>query len=213
MLKQNIIEELNHFIATVNKNRKNTKNLTTPSLIRISVHLLKDMPAVRDVIFEYFGLVADGTVQSFVEFEKNDKKGDSRQQPRTSSGPAGASSNSVNAGGGNGGEDDGGTNELEQQDCFTQIEQTLINILRSNPAIWSPIVASWSLDLIGSLAQNFSRHNYPLSLACNYWLRCTTMHCLLNLTCLSFNHLKTDDAEHYVDTLFSKSYPSISHQL
>lgn len=216
MLKQHVIVDFNHFITTLSKNRKNVKSLATPSLIRMSLHLLENLPAAREVIFEYFSLVADVAVQSYVETES---KTDSRSDARTSGGQRGMSSpsssslltqsgsnNSVSStsGTGTGVGISTFTSEEEQQNCFDQIEETLINVIQNNPSAWSAIVASWSLDLIGTLSQSLARHNFPLSRACNYWLKCSTMRGLLNLTCLSFSKLNSDESEYCVEALFSK---------
>lgn len=216
MLKQHIIAEFNHFLTTT-KDRKNVKSLVTPSLLRMSLHLLENLPASRDVILDYFTLVADVSVQSYVEPEqKADQRSDGRtsggqraiNSPNTSTSLAHGSNDSASSpsssGNGDGGKGGAFASEEFLQNCFDQIEPVITNIIQNNPTGWSAIVATWSLDLLGTLTQSYGRHNLPLSVACNYWMKCSTMRTLLNLICLSLSKLNLDEAESYVETFFSK---------
>lgn len=67
MLKQHILVELKQFIQYVSSYRGgNPKTLTSNVLVRTSLHLLEDLPAAREIVFEYFALVAEVGVQSYV---------------------------------------------------------------------------------------------------------------------------------------------------
>lgn len=66
MLKQHVLVELKQFIQAVTNNRGNQKSLVSSALIKNSLHLLEDLPAAREIVFEYFALVAEVSVQAYL---------------------------------------------------------------------------------------------------------------------------------------------------
>lgn len=188
MLKQHVLVELKQFIQSISSYRGgNPKTLTANSLIRTSLHLLEDLPAARDIVFEYFALVAEVGVQSYVNTANVDLQTGVMLQPQK-----------LNA------------NPQQQQltaavedPCFEVIQQALENMVGKGPGAWGTIIASWSLDLVGSLSDKYSKR-MSIGAACNYWLNCSTMRGLLTLISICFRKLTNAEAETCVETLLGE---------
>lgn len=188
MLKQNIIIEFTNFLQTLNTHRTNAKVLTTNSLVRTSLHLLEELPAVRDIIFEYFSLIAEVAVKSYViNANMKQQPGDipiQHQKPNH---------NQVNS-----------NTAKDEDSCFQMIQQVLENNINKLPAAWGVVIASWSLDLVGSLSDKYTQRKMPIGIACNYWLNCSAMRGLLTLINIVFRKLSNVEAESCVETLLSE---------
>lgn len=189
MLKQHVLVELRQFIQSVSSYRGgNLKSLTSSSLVRTSLHLLEDLPAAREIVFEYFALVCEVGVQSYVNTTNVDPQTGVVIQPQKSV-----------------------TGQQLQQHisvpvedtCFDNIQQVLENMVSKGPAVWGAVVASWCLDLVGSLSDKYSKQ-MSIGSACNYWLSCNTMRGLLTLISICFRKLTNAEAEKCVETLLCK---------
>lgn len=190
MLKQHVLVELKQFIQYISSYRGGSpKILTANSLIRTSLHLLEDLPAARDIVFEYFALVAEVGVQSYVNTANVDlQTGIMLQSQKLNS------------------------NQQQQQQqltaavedpCFDVIQQALENLVSKGPGAWGTVIASWSLDLVGSLSDKYSKR-MSIGAACNYWLNCSTMRGLLTLISICFRKLTNAEAETCVETLLGE---------
>ncbi|XP_037828005.1 integrator complex subunit 5 [Lucilia sericata] len=188
MLKQHILVELKQFIQYVSAYRGgNPKTLTSNALVRTSLHLLEDLPAAREIVFEYFALVAEVGVQSYVNTANVDlQTGVGIQQQKL------------------------GTSQQQQQQltvsmedpCFEFIQLALENMVSKGPGAWGAVIASWCLDLVGSLSDKYSKR-MSIGAACNYWLNCSTMRGLLTLISICFRKLTNSEAETCVETLLA----------
>lgn len=187
MLKQHVLVELKQFIQCISSYRGGgPKILTANSLIRTSLHLLEDLPAARDIVFEYFALVAEVGVQSYVNTANVDlqtgvvpKLGANQQQPQQQ------------------------LTAAVEDPCFDVIQQALENLVSKGPGAWGTVIASWSLDLVGSLSDKYSKR-MSIGAACNYWLNCSTMRGLLTLISICFRKLTNAEAETCVETLLGE---------
>lgn len=189
MLKQHVLVELRQFIQSVSTIHRSSSNLTSIGLIRASLHLLDDLPSCREIIFEYFALVAEVGVQSYVNTANVDPQtGLIIQQPQKMAG-----------------------NQQQQQPvsqedpCFEMIQQALDNMVSKGPSAWATVIASWSLELVGSLSDKYSKR-MPIGAACNYWLNCSTMRGLLALVSVCFRKLTNAEAESCVETLLGRCF-------
>lgn len=189
MLKQHVLVELKQFIQSISTYRgANPKTLTTNALLRTSLHLLEDLPAAREIVFEYFALVAEVGVQSYVNTANIDPQTGVLVQPAQKM---------------------QNTNQQQlstvsmEDPCFESIQQALENMVSKGPGAWGAVIASWSLDLVGSLSDKYSKR-MSIGVACNYWLSCTTMRGLLTLISICFRKLTNAEAETCVETLLGK---------
>lgn len=183
MLKQHVLVELKQFIHSVGSYRGNPKTLTTHALLRTSLHLLEDLPAAKEIVFEYFALVAEVGVQSYVNTANVDQQTGTLMQPPKMQGNQQQQL------------------PVSQEDpCFEMIQQALENMVCKGPAAWGAVIASWSLDLVGSLSDKYSKR-MSIGAACNYWLNCCTMRGLLTLISICFRKLTNAEAESCVETL------------
>lgn len=189
MLKQHVLVELKQFIqsvSTLSSYRGSHPNLTSHSLVRTSLHLLEDLPAAREIVFEYFALVAEVGVQSYVNTSNVDQQTGMVLQQKTQSGQQ----QQV---------------PVSQEDpCFEIIQMALENMVSKGPPAWGTVVASWCLDLVGSLSDKYSKR-MSIGSACNFWLQCTTMRGLLTLISICFRKLTNAEAESCVETLLGES--------
>lgn len=78
MIKQPILAELKFFVSSVSTLSNNSKEIS-PQLVRVSLNLLNDLPASRDVVFEYFSHVFDTIVTNYVNYTNG--SGDSQETP------------------------------------------------------------------------------------------------------------------------------------
>uniref|UniRef100_A0A1B0BJZ1 Integrator complex subunit 5 C-terminal domain-containing protein n=1 Tax=Glossina palpalis gambiensis TaxID=67801 RepID=A0A1B0BJZ1_9MUSC len=180
MLKQHVLVELKHFIQAVSSHRGNAKKLTSSSLIRTSLHLLEDLPAARDIVFEYFSLVAEVAVQGYCVAEQQTSMTSKNSNNQTAQSPG-----------------------AQEDPCFEVIQQALENVVNKVPGAWGVVVASWSLDLVGNLSDKYTKRKMSIGVACNYWLSCGTMRGLLTLISICFRKLTNLEAESCVETLLN----------
>ena len=161
MLKQHVLLELKQFIQSVTTHRGNQKTLISNSLIRTSLHLLEDLPAAREIVFEYFALVAEVSVQAYLASNQQD------------------------------------------EDCFTPIQEALERMCKG-PSAWSPVIASWSLDLVANLSDKYTKRKMSIVVACNFWLNCNSIRGLLTLVSICFRKFNKLEAEACVENMLGK---------
>ncbi|KAM7364141.1 integrator complex subunit 5 omd isoform 1-T6 [Cochliomyia hominivorax] len=186
MLKQHVLVELRQFIQCVSTNRGgDPKTLTSNTLVRTALHLLEDLPSAREIVFEYFTLVAEVGVQSYVNTANVDLQTGVLMQPSKL-----AASQQQQQ-------------QLSMEDsCFDIIQQSLESMISKGPGAWGAVIASWSLDLVGSLSDKYSKR-MSIGAACNFWLNCSTMRGLLSLISICFRKLTNAEAETCVETLLA----------
>ncbi|XP_055905945.1 integrator complex subunit 5 [Eupeodes corollae] len=173
MLKQHILIELKQFIAAITGHRGNPKNINATHLVRTSLHLLEDLPASREIVFEYFSLVFDVAVANYVANNAGSESKAQQQMP-------------------------------PEDESFADIQEALENLVNKGPSAWSPLIASWSLDLVGKLSDKYShKRKMSIGASCNFWLNCNAMKGLLSLISSCFRKLTDSEAESCVETLLA----------
>lgn len=173
MLKQHILVELKQFIAAVTSQRGNPKSINATQLVRTSLHLLEDLPASREIIFDYFSLVFDVAVANYVA---NNAASESKSQQQLP----------------------------PEEEAFSDIQEALENLVNKGPPAWSPVIASWSLDLVGKLSDKYThKRKMGIGAACNFWLNCNAIKGLLSLISSCFRKLTDAEAESCVETLLA----------
>ncbi|XP_053946850.1 integrator complex subunit 5 [Anastrepha ludens] len=195
MLKQHVLVELKQFVQAVTSHRGSPKKLTNSSLLRSSFHLLEDLPAAREIIFEYFSLVAEVAVQNYVANANVDyATGLPIRQGKQGGGGGGGPSSSNNV----------PTQPTVIEDSsWSAVQEALENLVIKGPPAWGPVIASWSLDLVGKLSDKYTKRKMSIVAACNYWLNCGAMRGLLTLISLSFRKLTNAEKETCVETLLA----------
>ncbi|KAL1389194.1 hypothetical protein pipiens_012574 [Culex pipiens pipiens] len=75
MIKQPVLAELQYFVSSVSLLYKGVPlkdSAAATALVKCALHLLEDLPSTRDAVFEYFSLVFNGAVKSYLSnVEKN----------------------------------------------------------------------------------------------------------------------------------------------
>nr|XP_014090440.1 integrator complex subunit 5 [Bactrocera oleae] len=189
MLKQHVLVELKQFIQAVTNHNGNPKKLPNSSLLRSCFRLLEDLPAAREIILEYFSIVAEVAVQNYLANANVDyTTGLPIRQGKQGAGP----SSSNNA-----------TTQLAviEDSNWAAVQEALENLVVKGPPAWGPVIASWSLDLVGKLSDRYTKRKMSIIAACNYWLNCGAMRGLLTLISLSFRKLTNSEKETCVETL------------
>ncbi|XP_017488980.1 PREDICTED: integrator complex subunit 5 isoform X2 [Rhagoletis zephyria] len=190
MLKQHVLVELKQFVQAVTSHRGNQKKLTNTSLLRSSFHLLEDLPAAREIIFEYFSLVAEVAVQNYVANANVDyATGLPIRQGKQGGGGSSSTSNVPTQ------------PTVIEDSSWSAVQEALENLVVKGPSAWGPVIASWSLDLVGKLSDKYTKRKMSIVAACNYWLNCGAMRGLLTLISLSFRKLSNTEKESCVETL------------
>ncbi|XP_034115208.1 integrator complex subunit 5 [Drosophila albomicans] len=185
MLQQNILDQLKQFIETVSSDHSNPQSLTKPSLIKVALGFLDELPATRDIVFDYFGILAEIGVQLYVSPEMMDQKtgmpvsqikqGGNRQQQM----------------------------RAEEYESFNMVKTSLQNLVWKGPPAWSPLIANWSLELVAKLSDKYTQRRMTITASCNYWLECSAMHGLLTLINSCFRKLSNAEAESCVETMLN----------
>ncbi|XP_068152334.1 integrator complex subunit 5 [Drosophila tropicalis] len=186
MLRQNLLEQLKHFIDTVGNGLNNPFHvLTNPSLIKLSLSFLEELPATRDIVFEYFSLLAEISVQLYVLPEMMDtktglpvsqvKQGGNRQQQM----------------------------RAQEYESFNLVQTALQNLVWKGPPAWSPFIANWSLNLVARLSDKYTQRRMTITASCNYWLECNAMHGLLTLITGCFRKLTNAEEETCVEIMLN----------
>ncbi|XP_030375850.1 integrator complex subunit 5 [Scaptodrosophila lebanonensis] len=191
MLRQNLLDQLHHFITTVTTTPSNAQVLTQPSLIKVALNFLDELPATREIVFDYFGILAEIGVQLYVSPEMVDgktglpvsqvKQGGNRQQQL----------------------------RAQEYEAFNMVKTSLQNLIWKGPAAWSPLIANWSLELVAKLSDKYTQRRMTITASCNYWLECSAMHGLLTLINSCFRKLSNTEAETCVETMLNafRRYP------
>uniref|UniRef100_A0A182IPK9 Integrator complex subunit 5 C-terminal domain-containing protein n=1 Tax=Anopheles atroparvus TaxID=41427 RepID=A0A182IPK9_ANOAO len=72
MIKQPVLAELQYFVNSVSLLYKGVPPKDTGALVKSALHLLEDLPSTRDAVFEFFTLVFNNAVKSYMGVsEKN----------------------------------------------------------------------------------------------------------------------------------------------
>ncbi|XP_067616611.1 integrator complex subunit 5 [Eurosta solidaginis] len=192
MLKQHVLVELKHFVQAVTSHRGNPKKLKNNTLLRSSLHLLEDLPSAREIIFEYFSIVAEVAVQNYVANANVDFSTGLPLRPgKKGNGPSSANNNVPTQ------------PSVMEDSSWSAVQEALENLVVKGPSAWGPVIAAWSLDLVGKLSDKYTKRKMSIVAACNYWLNCGAMRGLLTLISLSFRKLTNAEKEACVETLLA----------
>ncbi|XP_063988292.1 integrator complex subunit 5 [Diachasmimorpha longicaudata] len=95
-----------------------------------------------------------------------------------------------------------------------EIHGVLSEIVEENPQAWAPLVATWSLDLLGKLSWNYSKRNSSPSLTINddlkHWLSFRSTRILIDLSARCIRCLSPAEADSCMNVLtesISSYYP------
>ncbi|KAH8335673.1 hypothetical protein KR074_008818 [Drosophila pseudoananassae] len=185
MLRQNLLDQLKHFIDTVSKGLSSPQLLTSPNLIKLALSFLEDLPATRDIVFEYFALLAEISVQLYVSPDMVDPK-------------TGMPISQVKQGG----------NRQQQlraaeYESFNIVKTALQSLVWKGPPAWPPLVANWSLELVAKLSDKYTQRRMTITASCNYWLECSAMHGLMTLINSCFRKLTQLEEEACVEIMLN----------
>uniref|UniRef100_A0A0C9QQX7 INTS5 protein n=2 Tax=Fopius arisanus TaxID=64838 RepID=A0A0C9QQX7_9HYME len=86
-----------------------------------------------------------------------------------------------------------------------EIHGVLSEIVEESPAAWAPLVATWSLDLLGKLSWTYSKRSNPPSLTINddlkHWLSFRTTRILIDLSARCIRCLSEPEADSCMNVL------------
>ncbi|ALC47356.1 omd [Drosophila busckii] len=185
MLQQNILEQLKQFIDTVSSGHSNPQILTKPALIKVALGFLDELPATRDIVFDYFGILAEIGVQLYISPEMKDQK---TGMPVSQLKQGGNRQQQLRA---------------EEYESFSMVKNSLQNLVWKGPPAWCPLIANWSLELVAKLSDKYTQRRMTIAASCNYWLECNAMHALLTLINSCFRKLSNTEAESCVETMLN----------
>ncbi|CAD7083690.1 unnamed protein product [Hermetia illucens] len=99
-----------------------------------------------------------------------------------------------------------------EDELINDIQEALESLVTKGPPAWGPLIASWSLELVGRLSDKYwPSRKLDIGAACNLWLNCSAMRCLLGLMASCFRRMSNTEAEVCIATLlatFRKYSPS-----
>lgn len=146
MVKQPILAELENFINGV----ANFYTLPPNALVKLSqcsLHLLENLPASRDAVFEYFALIFDTSVSNYVQSLEvrfhllwisirtfNNSNASSGSLQKDPNGP------------------------ITDDESLIDIQDALEKLVFDGKHAWSPYISDWSLRILGVLSTKYNRH-------------------------------------------------------
>lgn len=172
-----ILTELNTFIIGATQNQASNPI----DLSKTAIYLLKNLPAARDAILEYFCNLFDVAVNNYiVRIEKEIATG---EMPETSS---------------------------KEETTVAEIHNVLCNFVSLNPQAWAPVISTWSLELLGELSTKYAgRAHVSVSAGLNeilqLWMGCRSTRTLIDITTQCLTSLMNSDSETWMNALLDTS--------
>lgn len=178
-----ILTELNTFILGATQNSKSNPL----DLSKTALFLLKNLPAARDAILEYFCNLFDIAVSNYIKrIETEIATG---QMPETSS---------------------------KEETTVAEIHTVLCNFVNLNPHAWAPVISTWSLELLGELSTKYAgRAHVSVSAGLNeilqLWMGCRSTRTLIDITTQCLTSLMNTDSETWMNALLDTSVKHSPH--
>jgi integrator complex subunit 5 len=173
--QQDLINELHTFIKGALKlERCNPLDLTKTAL-----RLLKNIPAARAALFEYFSNVFGEAASYYIQAIETEIK--TGELPTTSE-----------------------TDEA----VVSEIHLVLIGFVADNATAWAPIVSTWSLDLLGEISTKFAGRAHistNLNETLQLWMNCRATKILVDINTKCLSSLMHSDTETCINALLDTS--------
>jgi integrator complex subunit 5 len=83
----------------------------------------------------------------------------------------------------------------QEEDAITDIQNALEALITNGPIAWSPLIAHWSLRLLGQLSSKHSRRIMDIGTACTFWLASNGIRTLIGLAALCFSKLTVQEMD------------------
>ncbi|KAJ6637430.1 Integrator complex subunit 5 [Pseudolycoriella hygida] len=97
-------------------------------------------------------------------------------------------------------------------EIIVTIQESLENLVTKGPSAWAPLISSWSLRILGTLSNKYSRGRVmDIGKACTLWLGSNAMRCLLGLAALCFGKLYSKDTDDCIATLLNTFVQNSPH--
>ncbi|KAG4068286.1 hypothetical protein HA402_007806 [Bradysia odoriphaga] len=97
-------------------------------------------------------------------------------------------------------------------ELVVSIQEALENLVTKGPAAWAPLISSWSLRILGTLSNKYSRGRVmDIGSSCTLWLGSNAMRSLLGLAALCFSKLYSKDTDDCIATLLSTFVQNSPH--
>lgn len=186
-----ILDELKFFIRCVSAQHKLPADVAD-QLVKCSLHLLHELPAAREVVFEYFAMSFDCSVGQHMQgaAASNTHAANTNDKGANASAAAAAAGAAAS---------DTGNNDDE---TIVDIQDALAALVAGGPHAWVPLISTWALRLLGTLSHKFARGR-PRDIAgsCSLWLASPAMRCLLGLAASCFHQLDSAETEECIGVL------------
>lgn len=172
-----ILSELNIFILGATQTSKSNPL----DLSKNALFLLKNLPAARDAILEYFCNLFDIAVSNYIK----------RIETEIATGEMLDSSS-------------------KEETTVAEIHTVLCNFVNSNPQAWAPVISTWSLELLGELSTKYAgRAHVSVSAGLNeilqLWMDCRSTRTLIDITTQCLTNLMNSDSETWMNALLDTS--------
>ncbi|XP_008210247.1 integrator complex subunit 5 [Nasonia vitripennis] len=176
---QDIMLEVRKFISITTA--RNSQSSNTLEVTRTALGLLKNVPATREAVLEYFCSVF------FAAVNKHMRQIEMRQNV-----------------------------PISEENIISEIHLVLSSFINGNPEAWAPIISAWSLDLLGKLSTNHSKHiNLSGSAGINdclqQWMSCRATRTLIDITAQCLQCLMHADTESCIKALLDTSVMHSPH--
>lgn len=178
---QDLFTELRQFIAGA------TFSIQCPpiDLLKTAVYLLRNLPASRDAVLQYFSFIFESVVDHYVLRLGNEK----------STGKVSPAS------------------EFDEA-AVTEINTVLSHLVTESSTAWVPIICSWCLELLGNISSKYSGKVHftgNLNDTLQVWMNCRATRALIEITTQCLSSLMTFDTETCIQSLLDTSVKHSPH--
>lgn len=179
--QQDLVAELRQFIAGA------TFSIQCPplELLKTAIYLLKNLPASRDAVLQYFSYIFESVVDHYVLRLGNDKSTGTTSQET----------------------------EFDEA-AATEINNVLSCLVTESSVAWVPIICSWCLELLGNISSKYSGKIYctgNLNESLQLWMNCRATKALIEITTQCLSSLMTSDTETCIQSLLDTSVKHSPH--
>ncbi|XP_044754363.1 integrator complex subunit 5 [Coccinella septempunctata] len=150
-------------------------------LTKTALCLLKTLPSIRGSVFEYFSKIFTLASSRYIVGIENEIK--TGQVPTPSE-----------------------TDET----IVSEIHSFMVNLICDSPESWSPIISTWSLELLGEISSNFSTRTHissgaVLNETLQLWMGCRATRTLVDINTKCLSSLMYSDTEACINALLETS--------
>ncbi|XP_045475302.1 integrator complex subunit 5 [Harmonia axyridis] len=176
-----IQQDIDEVLSFLNNPQQQLDQCNLIELTKSALYLLKALPSVRGSLFEYFSKIFTLAASKYIIGIENE----------------------INTG-------QVSTPSEVDETVVSEIHSSMVNLISEAPQAWSPIISTWSLELLGEISSNFSTRTHISSTAVlnetlQLWMGCRATRTLVDINTKCLSSLMHSDTEACIKALLDTS--------